>query len=154
MRLLQLQGGGSFSLVEFQGNNIPPYAILSHTWGPSNEEVTYRDLLNSTGKDKIGYRKLTFCGEQAAKDGLNYFWIDTCCINKSSSAELSEAINSMFRWYQNAEMCYVYLSDVSSRTSDRNAKFSRRWKREFRKSKWFTRGWTLQELLAPRDVIF
>ena len=154
MHLLQLQGGGSFSLVEFQGNNIPPYAILSHTWGPSNEEVTYQDLLNSTGKDKIGYRKLTFCGEQAAKDGLNYFWIDTCCIDKSSSAELSEAINSMFRWYQNAEMCYVYLSDVSSRTSDRNAKFSRRWKREFRKSKWFTRGWTLQELLAPRDVIF
>jgi hypothetical protein len=154
MRLLQLQGAGSFSLVEFQGNEVPPYAILSHTWGPSNEEVTYQDLLNSTGKDKIGYRKLTFCGEQAAKDGLDYFWIDTCCIDKSSSAELSEAINSMFRWYQNAEMCYVYLSDVSSSTSDRNAKFSWRWKRKFRKSKWFTRGWTLQELLAPRDVIF
>jgi hypothetical protein len=71
MRLLQLQGAGSFSLVEFQGNKVPPYAILSHTWGPSNEEVTYQDLLNSTGKGKSGYRKLTFCGEQTAKDGLD-----------------------------------------------------------------------------------
>ena len=154
MHLLQFQGAGSFSLVEFQGNNVPPYAILSHTWGPSNEEVSYQDLINGTGGGKGGYCKLTFCGDQAAKDGLHYFWIDTCCINKDSSAELSEAINSMFHWYQNAERCYVYMSDVSSSTSERNAKCSWRWRREFRKSKWFTRGWTLQELLAPRDVIF
>jgi hypothetical protein len=105
MRLLKLQGAGSFSLVEVQDKNIPPYAILSHTWGPSNEEVTYQDLLSGTGKEKQGYCKLTFCGQQAAKDGLDYFWIDTSCINKHSSAELSEAINSMFRWYREAVKC-------------------------------------------------
>ena len=97
MRLLQVQGASRFSLVEFHGNIVPPYAIISHTW--SDEEVTYQYLMNSAGKDKSGYRKLTFCEEQAAKDGLQYFWIDTCCIDKSSSAELQEAINSMFRWY-------------------------------------------------------
>ena len=101
MRLLQLQDDGSFSLVEFQGSNVPPYAILSHTWGKSHEEITYQDLYSGKYKEKKGYCKLAFCGEQAAKDGLQYFWIDTCAIDKSSSAELSEAITSMFRWYQN-----------------------------------------------------
>jgi hypothetical protein len=155
MRLLQLQGAGSFSLVEFQDNNLPPYAILSHTWGPSNEEVTHQDLLNSTGEGKSGYRKLTFCGEQATKDGLQHFWIDTCCIDKSSSAELSEAINSMFRWYREAAKCYVYLSDVS--TANQKASHSLSdftWELAFLESRWFTRGWTLQELLAPRSVEF
>jgi ankyrin repeat protein len=154
MRLLQLQDGG-FSLVQFVGSNIPPYAILSHTWGPSNEEVTYQDLLSDTGEEKSGYRKLTFCGEQAAKDGLQYFWIDTCCIDKSSSAELSEAITSMFRWYHNSAKCYVYLSDVlaNKRKADCDT-FSCTWELVFRTSKWFSRGWTLQELLAPPVVIF
>ncbi|KAF2832835.1 HET-domain-containing protein [Ophiobolus disseminans] len=147
MRLLQFQGAGSFSVVEFQGNNVPPYAILSHTWGPSNEEVTYQDLLNSTGKDKSGYRKLTFCRQRAAEDGLYYFWIDTCCINKDSSAELSEAINSMFRWYHEAVKCYAYLSDVSTIGSTGGSV-------TFQESRWFTRGWTLQELLAPKSVEF
>jgi hypothetical protein len=147
MRLLQLQDSGSFSLVEFQGNDVPPYAILSHTWGPSKEEVTYHDLLNSTDKNKNGYRKLTFCGQQAAKDGLQHFWIDTCCINKDSSAELSEAINSMFRWYHEAVKCYVFLSDVSTAGSAGDSV-------TFRESRWFTRGWTLQELLAPTRVEF
>jgi hypothetical protein len=143
MRLLQLQGAGSFSLVEFQGSNVPPYAILSHTWGPSHDEVTYQDLLSDTGKGKKGYGKLTFCGDQAAKDGLHYFWIDTCCIDKSSSAELSEAINSMFRWYHEAVKCYVYLSDVSvSSTGSAGDSVA------FPQSWWFTRGWTLQELFA------
>ncbi|KAH8721589.1 heterokaryon incompatibility protein-domain-containing protein, partial [Phaeosphaeriaceae sp. PMI808] len=154
MRLLRLENNGGFSLVEYAGRSIPPYAILSHTWGPDDEEVTLKDLTERAGENKAGRRKITFCAQQASQDGLQFFWVDTCCIDKSSSAELSEAINSMFRWYQNAERCYVYLSDVSSSTSDRNAKCPWRWKREFRKSKWFTRGWTLQELLAPRDVIF
>jgi hypothetical protein len=147
MRLLQLQGAGSFSLVEFQGNNVPPYAILSHTWGTSNDEVTYQDLLNSTGKGKSGYRKLTFCGQRAAEDGLQHFWIDTCCINKDSSSELSEAIISMFRWYKGAAKCYVYLSDVSISNFAINT-------RSFQESRWFKRGWTLQELLAPTSVEF
>ena len=82
MHLVHLKDNGEFSLVKFQGNNIPAYAILSHTWGKEEEEVTYQDLQQNTGKKKMGYRKLTFCGEQAAKDGLGYFWIDTCCCSK------------------------------------------------------------------------
>ncbi|KAH8724797.1 heterokaryon incompatibility protein-domain-containing protein [Phaeosphaeriaceae sp. PMI808] len=147
MRLLQLQDDGGFSLVEHVGNNIPPYAILSHTWGSDNDEVTFRDLVEGRGKDKTGYRKLTFCGEQAAHDGLEYFWVDTCCIDKSSSAELSEVINSMFRWYRDAAKCYVYLSDMSTTGFPRNSV-------ALQKSRWFTRGWTLQELLAPTCVEF
>ncbi|KAI9775014.1 MAG: hypothetical protein M1839_001614 [Geoglossum umbratile] len=154
MRLLQLEDGGEFSLVEFVGKNIPRYAILSHTWGSDDEEVTFNDLTNGTGKDRPGYRKIRFCGKQAANNGLQFFWVDTCCIDKSSSAELSEALNSMFRWYQNAARCYVYLSDVSVSTSDGDDEFSRGWKPAFKKSRWFTCGWTLQELIAPASVEF
>ncbi|KAF1847631.1 HET-domain-containing protein, partial [Cucurbitaria berberidis CBS 394.84] len=154
MRLLQLHDDGKFSLAEYLGNNIPRYAILSHTWGSDNEEVTYQNLLHSTGNDKIGFRKLTFCGNQAKKDGLQHFWVDTCCIDKSSSAELSEAINSMFRWYQKAERCYVYMADVSRCNVDGDGDSSQRWKPAFRQSRWFTRGWTLQELIAPGSTEF
>ena len=154
MRLLRLKDDGEFSLAEYVGNNIPQYAILSHTWGADHEEVTFKDLTEGICKSKEGYRKLTFCGKQAAKDGLQFFWVDTCCIDKSSSAELTEAINSMFRWYQDAARCYVYLSDVSDNNSVIDDQFSRRWKPEFKKSRWFTRGWTLQELIAPTSVEF
>ncbi|KAI9768033.1 MAG: hypothetical protein M1839_004296 [Geoglossum umbratile] len=146
MRLLRLEDDGEFSLVEFVGKNIPCYAVLSHTWGLDDEEVTFNDLVNGMGKSKAGYRKIGFCRQQAANDGLRFFWVDTCCIDKSSSAELSEAINSMFCWYQDAARCYVYLSGVSVGTG--------RWKTAFKKSRWFTRGWTLQELLAPGSVEF
>ncbi|KAH0550954.1 hypothetical protein GP486_007681, partial [Trichoglossum hirsutum] len=146
MRLLRLEDDGEFSLVEFVGKNIPCYAVLSHTWGSDDEEVTFNDLVNGGGKSKAGYRKIHFCGKQAANDGLQFFWVDTCCIDKSSSAELSEAINSMFRWYQDAARCYVYLSDVSASTH--------RWEMAFKKSRWFARGWTLQELIAPVLVEF
>src|SRR6266536_5034675 len=112
MRLLERNSDGEFSLTEFYEYNTPPYAILSHTWGPDNEEVTFGDLVDGIGKSKAGYNKIRFCGEQAGYDGIQYFWVDTCCINKSSSFELTEAINSMFRWYQNAHKCSVYLSDV------------------------------------------
>ena len=154
MRLLQLGDSGEFSLVEFFGNNIPPYAILSHTWGEDDEEVTFKDIVKGKGKSKAGNRKIRFCGKQAANDGLQFFWVDTCCIDKSSSEELSEAINSMFCWYQDAARCYVYLSDVSVSTSDRDDEFPRKWKPAFKKSRWFTRGWTLQELIAPASVEF
>ncbi|KAH8592574.1 hypothetical protein B0O99DRAFT_548496, partial [Bisporella sp. PMI_857] len=154
MRLLQTEEGGGFSLIEHVGDNIPRYAILSHTWGADDEEVSFKDLVEGVGKSKAGYKKIRFCATQAASDGLPFFWVDTCCIDKSSSAELAEAINSMFRWYQDAARCYVYLSDVSVSTSDGDGEFSRRWKSSFKKSRWFTRGWTLQELVAPTSVEF
>ncbi|PVH70703.1 heterokaryon incompatibility [Cadophora sp. DSE1049] len=146
MRLLELNNHGDVSLTRNFINNIPPYAILSHTWGEDDEEVTFQDLTQGVGKSKAGYGKIRFCGRRAAKDSLQYVWIDTCCIDKSNSTELSEALNSMFRWYSEAVQCYVYLSDVSARGSE--------WEPAFRKSRWFTRGWTLQELLAPKSVEF
>jgi len=119
MCLLQHNNDSEFSLTQdFVSGKIPEYAILSHTWGADTEEVTYRDLINGTGKNKVGYEKIRFCGEQARRDGLHNIWVDTCCINKSSDRELSEAINSMFRWYRNAAKCYVYLLDVSSPVID------------------------------------
>ncbi|KAG4428261.1 hypothetical protein IFR05_016257 [Cadophora sp. M221] len=153
MRLLHFNNDGDFSLTEFFEDDIPEYAILSHRWGA--EEVTFKDITYGTSKAKAGYGKIQFCGEQARRDGLEYFWVNTYCIDKSSSAELSEAINSMFRWYQKATRCYVYLSDVSTRerkASDASAECT--WESALRASKWFTRGWTLQELLAPRSVEF
>jgi Heterokaryon incompatibility protein (HET) len=156
MRLLKWNSAGEFSLTkDFVGDDIPQYAILSHTWGADTEEVTFQDLISSTGKDKTGYNKIRFCGEQAKHDGLQYFCVDTCCIDKSNNNELSEAINSMFRWYRDAAKCYVYLSDVPQPTLDVLDDFNQRaWESgsEFRKSRWFTRGWTLQELLAPASV--
>jgi hypothetical protein len=155
MRLLERNSAGELSLTkDFVGDNIPEYAILSHTWGADIEEVTFKDLIDSTGKDKSGYKKICFCGEQARRDGLQYFWVDTCCIDKLSSAVLSEAIISMFRWYQNAAKCYVYLSDISRPAFDINKFNQLPWELAFRKSRWFTRGWTLQELLAPASVEF
>jgi hypothetical protein len=157
MHLVQVRDAETFSLVERFDDEVPEYAILSHTWGHSDDEVTYQDLQNDTARDKKGYNKLIFCGNQALKDGLQYFWIDTCCINKHSSAELSEAINSMFRWYQRANRCYVYLSDVELKNQNdiKNALQGQdRWKQDFGKSRWFTRCWTLQELLAPASVEF
>jgi hypothetical protein len=157
MRLLRYSDTGEFNLTEdFVGDEaIPPYAILSHTWGADTEEATFDDLINGTGKDKPGYEKIQFCGEQARQDDLQYLWIDTCCINKANKAELSQAINSMFRWYRNATRCYVFLLDVSSPPFDTNEDLNPLpWASDLRKSKWFTRGWTLQELLAPSSVEF
>jgi len=152
MRLLRRSDAGEVSLTQFCDEAIPLYAILSHTWGADTEEVTFNDLINGTDKDKPGYEKVRFCGEQAALDGLEYFWIDTCCINKSNYAELSQAINSMFHWYRNATRCYVYLSDVTNRCIGDDLHSQR--DSDLGRSRWFTRGWTLQELLAPRSIEF
>jgi hypothetical protein len=153
IRLLQYKPNGEIVFREPTSGDVPAYAILSHTWG--KEEVLFQDI--QLGGDmrktvsKAGWRKVQFCAKQAAADGLGYFWVDTCCIDKKNAVELGAAINSMFRWYQNAARCYVYLSDVSK--PDAGVDDQRAWE-AFRKSRWFSRGWTLQELIAPRLVDF
>ncbi|RYP72636.1 hypothetical protein DL769_004421 [Monosporascus sp. CRB-8-3] len=130
---------------------VPAYAILSHTWGSTEDECSFQEWQHLPApaiERKKGFQKIECCCRQAAKDGLEWVWIDTCCIDKTSSAELTEAINSMFRWYRNAKICYAYLSDVSR--LGRPSTFYQRLER----SRWFTRGWTLQELIAPAEVIF
>lgn len=139
MRLLQRDGAGRYRLEKFTGDDIVPcYAILSHTWGSDNDEVTFSDLENDTGTRIAGYRKLDFCAEQAAKDGLQYFWVDTCCINKSSSAELEEAIASMFAWYRGAAVCYVYLSDVSLASTTSSPLAQQGWHAVAQQIRWLT----------------
>ena len=161
MRLLYTASDGKLKWTKdlFGDDIIPRYAILSHTW-QDGQEVIFDDLKNLDdfkvldAKRKAGYDKIMFCAQQAQRDGLCYFWVDTCCIDKSNNSELSEAIISMFRWYKNAEKCYVYLSDVSVAASDENSETYRRRKPVIRNSRWFTRGWTLQELIAPSSVEF
>jgi hypothetical protein len=154
MRLLEVKGNGQLSLTKDIINNTIPYAILSHTWGDDGDEVNFKDLTDDSWRTKAGYRKLRFCGEQATRDGLQHFWVDTCCIDKSNNTELSEAINSMFRWYRDAAKCYVYLTDVSTNDPDKIDPSLQSWEAAFRSSRWFTRGWTLQELIAPQSVEF
>lgn len=153
IRLLQRKPDGVIVLCDPTSDPVPAYAILSHTWG--KEEVTLQDVEadadRSKTTSKAGWAKIRFCADQAAADRLQYFWVDTCCIDKKNAVELGAAINSMFRWYQNAARCYVYLSDVPKLEG---ASGGRAWEEAFRTSRWFTRGWTLQELIAPRLVNF
>ena len=132
------------TLEEFM-DDVPAYAILSHTWG--RHEVTLQDLARPAQESTKDFAKIEGACELAARSGYDYIWIDTCCIDKTSSAELSEAINSMFRWYQEAAMCYVYLSDLRSTTRHLSES-------ELASCRWFRRGWTLQELIAPLCIIF
>ncbi|PWY95174.1 HET-domain-containing protein, partial [Aspergillus sclerotioniger CBS 115572] len=143
MRLLQVS---DLKLLDFLPDSIPPYAILSHTWG--KDEVLFEDILHHTAINKSSYVKVEGAAKQASANNLEYVWIDNCCIDKSSSAELSEALNSMFAWYENATVCYAYLSDVPTNVNVNDPGS------EFTRSRWFTRGFTLQELLAPKEVIF
>lgn len=141
-------------LTNHNDDDVPPYSILSHTW-IEGQEVTYQDLLADTGKERSGYTKIQFCVDKAAEDGIQYSWVDTCCIDKSTSEEVNTAINSMFRWYKRAVKCYVFLSDVHTPEKAADAQASRiTWESAFRSSRWFERGWTLQELLAPAIVEF
>lgn len=168
MRLLNVH---TLRPSEFYGESLPEYAILSHTWG--DDEVNFQEVaLEFPTPSKAGYIKLKGCAEQAKKDELDWIWMDTCCIDKSSSAELSETINSLYHWYKGARACYTYLSDVS--ISDTRSE-ENQWvtvpstpaqadsalginepgfQAAFHKSRWFTRGWTLQELIAPPSVLF
>lgn len=140
---MRLVNTATLELEEFADSEIPQYAILSHTW--RRGEVTYQDWANVILRaQKLGWDKIRCACEQAREHGYGHIWIDTCCINKESSAELSEAINSMYTWYQNATICYAYLDDVYRDAGEE----------QLRECRWFTRGWTLQELIAPKEVYF
>ncbi|KAF2681715.1 HET-domain-containing protein, partial [Lentithecium fluviatile CBS 122367] len=155
---MRLINASSIRLETFNDESkIPPYAILSHTWG--NSEVTFQDLsslVTSKRRSHVlsstGYYKIVKTCEQALSEGLAYAWVDTCCIDKTSSSELSEAINSMFRWYKKAEACYAYLDDIDVIFWDKSIDLID--EKDLAKARWFTRGWTLQELIAPRKVVF
>ncbi|KAH9915017.1 heterokaryon incompatibility protein-domain-containing protein [Epithele typhae] len=156
MRLLATDTG---FMSEFADPTEVKYAILSHVWArktaendkPYEPELTYDDYIrlrteHGDGSDDLFLDKLPLkvrrsC-EVAKHHGISFIWIDTCCINKSNSSELSEAINSMYRWYSLAQVCYAYLYDVDHA------------KTKFHDSEWFKRGWTLQELIAPPEVLF
>lgn len=136
---------------------LPPYHILSHTWSlEPDQEVAFDELSSlagdsmGEGQAKSGWRKLRFCAEQVLRDGdgLRHVWVDTCCIDRANLVELSEAITSMWRWYRGSKRCWVYLEDVSVGENEGD------WEEQFRAARWWTRGWTLQELLAPREVEF
>lgn len=116
-------------------SNTPPYAILSHTWVPG-EEVSLQDMSSPYLCPKAGYAKITETCRLSLAQGLEYSWVDTCCIDKTSSAELTEAINSMFRWYEKAQVCYVYLADLHAASMPIAG--------ELKKCHWFSRDWTLQ----------
>lgn len=146
MRLLNTKsyapGIRKLDMIEQWGDELPPYAIFSHTW--SNSEVSFADVQNGTCFDRPSFFKLESALVQAKKDGWDWLWADNCCIDKTNSVELSEAINSMFKYYKNAEICYAYLADVCTET----------WEADIRKARWWKRGWTLQELIAPPSLEF
>ncbi|KAJ9156696.1 hypothetical protein NKR23_g998 [Pleurostoma richardsiae] len=133
MRLLNVD---TFQLEEFLESDVPRYGALSHTWG--KEEVSFTDLERQTGHDsKAGWIKIQGCAQLAKSHGLQYIWVDTCCIDKSSSAELSEAINSMFRWYAMSSICFVYLADLAGPLNIFGLHAT------LGSYRWFTSGWTL-----------
>ncbi|KAL8920427.1 MAG: hypothetical protein Q9172_004499 [Xanthocarpia lactea] len=164
MRLLHVS---TFRLESFIDEECPPYALLSHTWG--KEEITLQEvqlagtisslssakgcLAGEVISDNLPYKegvwKIAGCALQAETDGFEYIWCDTCCIDKTNSTELSEAINSMYEWYS-GQLCYAYLADVPSQDRSDSTQNDLL----FSDSRWFTRGWTLQELIAPSSVVF
>jgi hypothetical protein len=146
MRLLNAE---TFEFKEFFPPEVPSYAILSHTW--EDDEVLFSHMAadQAAAQRMPTFRKIRYTCEQALRDGPRYVWIDTCCIDKTSSAELSEAINSMFEWYAQSTVCYAFISEPLVMSLDLDAGIH-----NFEKCRWFTRGWTLQELLAPRKVVF
>ena len=139
---MRLLNAISFEFKEFWGDDTPKYIILSHRWG--DDEPTYTSFADHQQRQSDGYRKIINFRNtvrQLAAD-IQWLWVDTCCIDKTNMVELSEAINSMYSWYSNAECCYAYLQDIPDHTT------------EITGSIWFSRGWTLQELLAPSTVLF
>lgn len=147
MHLLQ-DKDGALQVVEHEDDKLnAPYAILSHTWlTRQSEEVTFEDLRGGESRDdihrKAGFSKVRFCMRQAENDGIKHAWIDTCCIDRTSSERLRQAITSMFTWYRGAEKCYALLSDVSLESPSEVQDRKDLWEPQFRKSRWFTRGWS------------
>ena len=153
IRLLSQDQAGNLIFEEHEGS-CPDYAILSHTWAADKEqEVTFADIKAGSGQEKTGYAKVRFCIRKAAELGLQYSWVDSCCINRDSSAELQSAITSMYRWYRDARICLVYLQDVSI-PDPGDAENDRIIESALESSRWFKRGWTLQELIAPSEIEF
>lgn len=160
MRLINARrflGNGTDFFKEVYDEELTPYAIISHRW--EEEEVLYQDVIRQPHPVRLqqrkGYLKIKNACKLAIADRLTYIWVDTCCIDKSSSSELQEAINSMFRWYAKAIVCYVYLSDLGSGCPTLNDTVPRsQWLLKFQRCTWFTRGWTLQEVLAPKQLYF
>ncbi|KAE9364765.1 HET-domain-containing protein, partial [Stipitochalara longipes BDJ] len=154
MRLINTRTG---LLEDFIGDNIPVYAILSHTW--EEDEISFQEFQRFTdpdfahdpktilGRAKAGYIKIQGCVQLAISKRIPYIWVDTCCIDKTSSADLTESINSMYQWYADSKVCFAYLVDVEA--YEHGVK-----RHAWEESRWFTRGWTLQELIAPREVEF
>ncbi|GAW13647.1 hypothetical protein ANO14919_030350 [Xylariales sp. No.14919] len=143
MRLLDVR---KKKLIDFSTQQVPKYAILSHCWRYGLDEILYEDVEYSElevwqSKKKGAAEKVIKACAEAEKLECDYIWIDTCCIDKRSSAELSEAINSMFSWYRQAGKCLAFLDDINGLD-------------DLGSSRWFTRGWTLQELIAPDNVRF
>ena len=149
---MRLINTSTYEVLEFNPGRIPPYAILSHTWG--DNEYLFSDRNNPDRRGSAGFKKIAGCCVLAARQGYEYLWVDTCCIDKTSSAELTESINSMYNWYQDSHICYVYLADFDLEKAQHEYGDSFRESRTFRESRWFRRGWTLQELLAPKHVVF
>ncbi|KAK5087222.1 hypothetical protein LTR05_004393 [Lithohypha guttulata] len=131
---------------------IPAYATLSHRWQTRDQEVSYHDFLSGAKRNTSGWAKIVEYCRVALLHDLRYCWIDTCCINKESSAEESRSINSMFTWYERSRKAFVYLDDAHC--EDISTIHSLRGEEDFAASQWFTRGWTLQELIAPSNMTF
>jgi hypothetical protein len=155
MRLLQVD---TLNLETFYEPKVPPYVTLSHTWG--KDEVSLQDL-EAGRNDGRNWTKIYRSSALARKLEYKYIWIDTCCIDKTSSAELSEAINSMYQWYRRCGVCITYLEDVSPNLDEDEDEYHSTYTasqllsyKTFPKARWFKRGWTLQELIAPPNLHF
>jgi len=151
-RKMRLIHTTTYAIAEFFGDAIPRYAILSHTW--EDGEVSYQDWLGAPSQKEIraraGYHKIIQACQQAFAFNCDWIWVDTSCIDKTNNTELTEALNSMYHWYGSAGVCLAYLADVPTSPCQSNTAGGK----SFRGSRWFTRGWTLQELIAPKEVVF
>lgn len=154
LRLLTQTGDGGYKLESFRRSDAPSYAVLSRTWSEDpSDEISFQDIQIGNITNRKAFFKLHFCGTQALQDGLVYFWIDTCCIDKSNEIEEKSTVSLMWQIYEAAAICYTLLSDVSADTTTDGLR-SGGWEETMCTSRWFTRGWTLQELLAPQVVEF
>ena len=165
MRLIKVEKVEDLKFKEFGADaELPRYAILSHTWGDPDTEVTFEELqslsLPETDENdktrvrgKAGFSKIENACREARTDGYKYLWVDTCCIRKTTSEE-TEAVNSMFRWYRGAKVCYAYLNDVALSKVEDDGNHDLVTKPELSSARWFARGWTVMELIAPVKVEF